>query len=126
MEVTNKDNKSLDGIDIRAAVSILNERKKCDDHNHNNEVKYYMKGQTIQLYGNDEEVCDDIGNSIENDQNKNENVQNKNIQKELRLKLQEKSVLELLQTVLEVQQERVKTYKDFESALEIIVNTGSV
>lgn len=136
------------GIDIQTALSILGERSKCNHEHHrqplpivpsNKEEEELLKlatsGQVIQLFN--EEDGDDNDNNTSNKKEKEttksieeENQlieeQKKRNEIELKSKLKSMTIKELLQTIMQIQSERVLTYKTFQNGLDIILKTNNM
>jgi len=130
------------GIDIQAALAILNERSKCDndhDHHHphhnpaaNKDQEQYLKlatqGQVIQVY-NENKEDEDTPKYKEIDLEEQKKIieeQQKRNETELKSKLNTMSTKELLQTSLQIQRDRVSTYKTFENGLRAVLNTNNM
>mmetsp|Transcript_14164 Transcript_14164/g.20767 ORF Transcript_14164/g.20767 Transcript_14164/m.20767 type:complete len:313 (+) Transcript_14164:145-1083(+) len=139
------------GIDIKAAMSILSSRQPHSHHDHechsvkDNDVRKTM-GQTIHLisecdadgHGPNKEgkACNDGGVAPPDNHNKNNAEQKaKEEQQQKRKEEREKEILqtmekmsirELLKTVMNVQKERVETYRTYESGLQNVLSSGNV
>jgi len=76
------------------------------------------------------QVIDMIGNEDEEDAEKKaaelQKEQSKQRQRKIQQELEGMSVVELLQTVQKVQQDRVSTYKEYEGCLETVLKSGNL
>jgi len=141
------------GINIQDALSILDSRPKCggghdlkiDETTSKDEIEQKKSmGQTIDLFawtnmkqdsfdciapstGKKKSVDEEselLKDALEN-QKKIDAVR-KEREIELRSKLVELSVRDLVKAVLEAQQERIATYKRFDEGLERVIITGNI
>jgi len=142
------------GIDIRTALSILSERSRCNNEHHRHQplpivptnkeeeeqLKLATSGQVIQLFQEEDEDENKSNDNSKNNDNSNKEEPTKSIEEqkklieeqkkrneiELKSKLNNMTVKELLQTIIQIQSERVITYKTFQNGLDIILKTNNM
>jgi len=130
------------GIDIETALSILSERTKetrddpshdhvggCGCHSHGAAIPENLKtmGQTIDL--NKTPASVPSATLSDDDRQKEEariKAERAKRQEEIQKQLNLMSNKELLQAVLNAQEQRVATYRDYESGLMVVLDTGNM
>jgi hypothetical protein len=124
---------SSQGIDVRLALEILSLRSP-ENHDHGDEAdacrhhassETQSLGQVINIAPSEDISIQEETKDLIEQQNLLKEEREKR-RSELRVKLESMSLDDLLQTVLEAQQQRVKAYHSFDTSLDSILSTRNL